>query len=72
MAEKDKGSSEKTNLITIEKYIKGINFPASKDDLLNQAQVNDAPEDVIQAMNQFDEQEYQSPADVAKQAGKIH
>lgn len=50
----------------VEKYIKGIDFPCDKDDLLQHARDNDAPDEVLDLMEQFPDQEFKSPIDVSR------
>ena len=60
-----------TNPIQIEKFLKGVDYPASKEDLLKRAQQNGADEQVRAALQQLPEQQYGSPADVSKAVGAI-
>ena len=55
---------------TVEQYIVGIDYPCEKDDLIEQARANDAPEEVIHALQQCEERQYDSPTDVAQEIGK--
>lgn len=50
----------------VEKYIKGVDFPCDKDELLQCASENNAPEEVLDIMEDFPEQEFNSPVDVAR------
>ncbi|WP_038466549.1 DUF2795 domain-containing protein [Candidatus Odyssella acanthamoebae] len=56
--------------IAIEKYLKGISFPASKNDLIRQAEDNQAPDAVINVLEEFSDKEYNSVTDVAQEAKK--
>lgn len=60
-----------TNPIQIEKFLKGANYPASKEDLLKLAQQNGANEQVRATLQQLPDQRYGSPADVSKAVGTI-
>ncbi len=53
----------------LEKYLKGVDFPASKDDLISKARSNGAPDDVIDMINSLSESSFSSPVDVAKAFG---
>jgi hypothetical protein len=55
----------------LEKYLKGIDFPASKDDLLKKARDNGAPQEVLDMINGFTESRFNSPIDVSKAFGEI-
>ena len=57
------------NPIQIQKFLKGVNYPASKSDLLQNAEQQGADEDVRTALEQLPDEEYESPADVSKALG---
>ncbi len=57
---------------TLEKSIKGINFPASKQDLIQQAKSNNAGQDVIQEIENLPDQQFRTARDVAKGFGQSH
>lgn len=52
-------------------YLKGIDFPARKQDLIEQAKKNQAEGEVIQALEGFPDQEYKSMADVMHEYGEV-
>lgn len=54
----------KINPIQLQKHLKGINYPASKEDLINHAQQLGADEDAIAALEQLPDQEFDSPTQV--------
>lgn len=56
----------------VSKNLKGINFPASKQDLIKHAQHEHADKEVISQLQNFEEREYGSMADVMKSYGKEH
>jgi hypothetical protein len=56
----------------LEKYLKGIDFPASKSDLLQKARDNGAPQEVIDMINGLTEDRFNSPIDVSKAFGQTH
>jgi hypothetical protein len=70
-AQGDRGNSEKASPAAIEHYIKGIKFPANKNDLIDQAKESDAPDDVMNVMQKFEEKDYHSSIDVSREVGKI-
>ena len=59
------------NPIQIQKFLKGIDYPASKEVLLTNAQRNGADEDVRATLEQLLDEEYETPADVSRALGKI-
>lgn len=54
----------------LEKYLKGVDYPASKSDLLDKAKANGAPSEVIDMINSLSEDRFNSPIDVSKAFGE--
>ncbi|MGE5475423.1 MAG: DUF2795 domain-containing protein [Bacteroidales bacterium] len=52
-------------------HLKGVDFPASKQGLIEQAQKNNAEGDIIDILRQMPDQQYQSMADVLKGVGRV-
>lgn len=66
------GNPTKASPAAIERFLKGIHFPAGKKDLVNKAKENKAPLDVLHVLDLFDEtKEFHSPIDVAKEVGRV-
>jgi Protein of unknown function (DUF2795) len=54
-----------TSPTDVQKAIKGADYPASREDLIDLAQDNDAPEEVIEELEDgLQRDEYDSPAQV--------
>lgn len=66
-----RGDPHKASPIAIEYYLKGINFPADKEDLVEQAKDNDAPDDVFYVLRRFEEKSYKTGVDIAKEVRRI-
>lgn len=66
-----KSDSQKTNPAVIDRYIKGIHFPASKKDLLGRARKNSAPDDVMRVLSKFSEHNYNNVTDVTNEIGQV-
>lgn len=62
----------KVTAATVEKSIKGINFPASKQDLIQQAKSNNADKQVIQEIENLPKDQFSSPIDISKAFGQSH
>lgn len=56
----------------VQKYLKGIDYPAKKRQLMDQAKKNDAPQEVLQVLQQFPDKEFTGPQDVMKAYGETH
>ncbi|MCA0370304.1 MAG: DUF2795 domain-containing protein [Proteobacteria bacterium] len=65
------GDPHKASPAAVERYLKGSHFPASKDELVDYASQNDAPDDVMDVLNNFSDQEYESVIEVAREVGRI-
>jgi hypothetical protein len=55
----------------VEAYLKGISFPASKQDIIRQAEDNGADKPVLNILGSLREKEYYSPIDISKAIGKM-
>ncbi|MBD2430690.1 MULTISPECIES: DUF2795 domain-containing protein [Fischerella] len=61
----------KINPIQLQKHLKGMDYPASKEELIQHAQQNGADENAISVLQQLPEQEYQTPTDVSEAVSAI-
>lgn len=57
------------NPVEIEKSLKGIDFPASKGDLVNKAKENGASNDVVDMINKLADKKYNNPTEITKELG---
>ncbi len=62
--------SEQTDMASeteqeVRRYLKDIEYPASKDDLVSAARSNDAPQELIQKLVDLSIKEYSDPEEVA-------
>ncbi|MBF2064003.1 MAG: DUF2795 domain-containing protein [Calothrix sp. C42_A2020_038] len=56
----------KINPIQLQKHLKGMDYPASKDQLVQQAQKNGADDNAISVLEQLPDEQYQSPTAVSQ------
>ena len=61
----------KTAPILVQKYLKGLDYPATKQDLINYAKNNGADENVISMLQGLRTNKFNDPADVSKAMGEI-
>ncbi len=62
----------KANPVQIQKHLKGVDYPANKQDLIQHAQRQGADEKVISLLEQLPEdEEYENPTDLNKAIGEI-
>ncbi|MDV2481352.1 DUF2795 domain-containing protein [Methanoculleus sp. Wushi-C6] len=52
-------------------YLKGMDYPAGRQEIIARARENDAPESVIAALEEFSNRTYHSATDVSKEFGSI-
>ena len=58
--------AEKPTPIELQKYLGGVDYPVSKDDLVSTARDNGAPDDVVSALESSNEDSFDSPTAVSK------
>lgn len=56
----------------VEKYLKGVEYPATKQDLLEQARGNDVPREIIDILERIDMEQFGGAQDVMKGYGRTH
>lgn len=56
----------KLNPIDLQKALKGVNYPASKDDLVRAAEANGATDAVKAALQNLGDDHFNTPADVTQ------
>ncbi len=61
----------KINPIQLQKHLKGMDYPASKEDLIQHAQKQGADDNAISVLQQLPEQQYKTPTDVSEAVGSV-
>lgn len=59
------------NPIQLQKFLKGMNYPASKQDVIDYAKQQGADDNVCSTLGKMPDQEFETPADVSKAIGEI-
>lgn len=54
------------NPIEVQKFLGGIDYPASKDEIVRRAQDAGAGDDVLDALGKIDDREYEGPTAVSE------
>jgi Protein of unknown function (DUF2795) len=54
------------NPIVLQKHLGGVDYPASKDDLVKKAEQNGAADDALKALRGIPDREYDAPTAVTK------
>ncbi|GGA62457.1 hypothetical protein GCM10011490_11100 [Pseudoclavibacter endophyticus] len=53
------------NPIQIQKYLGGIDYPASKQTIVDSAKESGADDDVLEALNAIEDKQYEDPTEVS-------
>lgn len=61
----------KVNPIQVQKYLSGVDYPASKQELIKHAEQQGADEGVRSALEQMPGETYKTPAEVSEAIGKV-
>ena len=65
----NKESGGDKNPIDAQRHLSGVDYPASKQDLISEAQNQDADQDVIEALQSIPDKDYNSPTEVTHELG---
>jgi hypothetical protein len=57
------------NPIEVQRHLGGIDYPASKDEVISTAESNDAPQEIIETLQQMDGDQFEGPDDVMAALG---
>lgn len=60
------------NPIQLQKFLKGVDYPASKDTLLKNAKKMGADDNVCASLEQLPDEQYDAPVDVSEAIAKTH
>jgi hypothetical protein len=71
MARKDESAQGRVNPIQVQKYLKGVDYPVSKQDLVRRAQEEGADQDVLSTLKKIPGDRFQTPADISQAIGEI-
>jgi hypothetical protein len=52
------------NPIEVQKHLGGVDYPATKDEIVATASDNGAPSDIIEALESMDQEEFDGPSAV--------
>jgi hypothetical protein len=58
------------NPIQVQKYLGGVDYPVSKDELVRRAQEKGADDQVLQALKHLPQERFNGPNDVSQAMGK--
>lgn len=70
-AERRRDGHRRINPIQVQKYLKGVNYPVKKAQIVENARKQGADEEILSALKKLPDQEYNSPVAVSKAIGQI-
>jgi hypothetical protein len=59
------------NPVQLQKFLGGLDYPASKDEVVEHARREGADEQVLSTLRELPADEFNSPNDVSEAAGKV-
>lgn len=65
------GKKASVSVAQVQRYLRGMDYPAGKKEVVNQAQKNNAPGDVLDILRRIKDREFHSAADVSKALGEV-
>lgn len=72
MAHAQQKASSPPNPIQIQKFLGGLDYPVSKQDIIDKAKQGGADKKVMDALEQIPDQQYASPVAVSRAVGQLH
>lgn len=63
-------SGKRISPVQMQKHLKGVNYPASKNDLVKQAQNNNASDEIVDKIRTLPADSFGGPKDVMKALGQ--
>jgi len=61
----------RVNPVEVEKSLKGIDYPAKKEDMIKHAQQHGANQEVIETIRDLPKEDFQNAADVTRAIGEM-
>jgi len=61
----------KVNPVQVQKFLGGLDYPASKQDLVKRAEQEGADDNARSTLKQLPDEDYETPADVSEAIGKV-
>lgn len=66
-----RGGEAAVSVAEVQRYLRGMDYPAGKSGVISQAQKNNAPDDVLDILEMIRDREFHSAADVSKALGEV-
>ncbi len=63
--------SQKVSAAQLQVYLKGMDYPANRQKIINHAKSLNAPDNVMQFLNRLPERQYTRPTEIEQEFGKM-
>ena len=63
--------SQRVNPIQLQKFLKGVDYPAKKEDVVRTAREHGADENVVATLQALPMERFNSPNDISEAVGKL-
>lgn len=71
MSKNTQKGKDLVNPVQVQKFLKSVDYPASKQDLINVAKKEGADENVLATLELLPDREYDGPVGVSREIGKL-
>ena len=61
----------KANPIQVQKFLSGMDYPATKEEIVDHAKSKGADENIMRTLEQLPDESFETPADISKAIGEI-
>ena len=61
----------KANPIQVQKFLSGMDYPATKEEIVDHAKSRGADENIMRTLEQLPDESFETPADISKAIGEI-
>ncbi|MCW2901154.1 MAG: hypothetical protein JWO67_3419 [Streptosporangiaceae bacterium] len=59
------------SFIEVQKFLSGMSYPATRDQLVEHAKQNGAEDDILEVLRKLPDREYEAPNEVSKEVTKV-
>lgn len=70
MPTRDKKGREQGSPVQVQKFLRGVDYPASKEQLIESAQEEGADEQTLELLGSLPDRQYESPISVSQELGQ--
>ena len=63
--------ADQPSFIEVQKALSGMNYPASRDQLVQHAKSSGAEEPIVRALSKIPDREYEGPSGVSKEVANV-